>query len=77
MKKKNHFWLRLGSALLDISAIYCIASLMQILIYKFAFIAFGYLFITVFIAYYFLSYLLLDGRTPAKIFTALKITRDR
>jgi uncharacterized RDD family membrane protein YckC len=74
MKKKNHFWLRLGSALLDISAIYCLASLMQLLIYKFAFIAFGYLFIVVFIAYYFLSYLLMKGRTPAKIFTRLKVT---
>jgi uncharacterized RDD family membrane protein YckC len=70
---KNHFRLRLVSALLDISAIYCIASLLQVLIYKFTFIAFGNIFIGVFIAYYFLSYIVLDGRTPAKIFTGLKI----
>ena len=75
MKRKTYFWSRLGSFLLDISAIYCVAMLTQILVYQFTFIAFGNIIIGVFIGYYFLSYLLLDGQTPAKLFTGLKIVR--
>jgi len=75
MKRKSHFWLRLVSVFIDISAIYCITSLCQVLIYYFTFITFGNILIGVFIGYYFLSYILLEGRTLAKIFTGLCIVR--
>jgi len=75
MGNRNHFWLRFISAILDISTIFCIASLSQLLINRHTFIGFGTLFIMVFIGYYFLSYLFLEGRTPPKILTGLKIIR--
>lgn len=74
MKNYHHFWRRTVSTLLDSSAIYCIALFSQVLIYKFTFIAFGNIFIGVFIAYFFLSYTIFKGRTPAKILIGLKIT---
>jgi hypothetical protein len=75
MRKKNYFWLRLVSSLLDFSAIYCIALLFQRLLYQVTFISFGNFLIGIFISYFFLSYILLGGKTPAKIFTGLKVIK--
>ena len=74
VRVKYYFRLRVISALLDVSAIYCLASIAQSLIYTFTFISFTDIFSCVFIAYYFISYLLMDGRSPAKVFTGLRIT---
>lgn len=72
-KKRLHFWLRLSSALIDISIIYCGSILLQTLIWKFTFVEFGDIFITTFLVYYFTSLLIFEGRTPAKILTGIKV----
>jgi len=73
MKTRRLLWLRTLSTLLDVSAIYCISGLMQVLLYQFTFICFGNIFTGVFICYYFLFYLFMNGRTPGKVFTNLRI----
>lgn len=73
MKKSSYLWLRFVSTILDIAVIFSFASLLQFILYKFTFCPFSIIFISTFIAYYLLSYHYLDGRTPAKVFTNLKV----
>jgi uncharacterized RDD family membrane protein YckC len=67
------FGLRLSSTLIDLSIIYCLSILSQALIYTFAFLSFSLIFTISFLLYYFISYWLLKGSTPAKLLTGLKI----
>ena len=62
---------------LDFTAIYCLTSLIQMLIIQFTYITFSKILICVFICYYFFSYLLLEGRTPAKLFSGLKVISNK
>lgn len=73
MKKQSFFWCRLFAVLLDGSAIYCLSSIFQVVLYNFFFISFLYLFIVTFIVYYSLSYFLMKGRTPGKLFSRIRI----
>lgn len=73
MKNKIHIWARLIATFIDLSAIYCVALLFQILIYQFSFIPFGLIFITVLIFYYTLSYYYTNGFTPSKYLAGIRI----
>lgn len=74
-QSKTFFWLRFSSTIIDLSVIYCISILLQFLIWKFTFIRLGDLYIYVFCIYFSLSYYFLKGKSPAKIFTGLKIIK--
>ena len=71
--KKSYFWLRFASTAIDLSIIYCISIIFQFFIWKYTFIRFCDLFICVFFIYYLSSYILLKGKSPAKLLTGLKI----
>jgi uncharacterized RDD family membrane protein YckC len=73
--KKIFFGLRLASVIVDISAIYCISALIQASLLKLIFVEFSSLFIVCFLFYYILCYQLLNGRTPGKVLTNIKIAR--
>src|SRR5579863_5010299 len=75
MKVKSFFWLRVGSTLIDLSIIYCAAIVLQLIIGRFVFIAFVDMFVSTFLIYYVLSYLLFLGRTPAKMLTGIRVFR--
>lgn len=77
IKTQALFWLRLSSTLIDLAIIYCISILLQALIWKFTFVDLWNIFTAIFILYYFVAYLTLKGRTPAKILTGLKITANQ
>lgn len=76
MKKSGYlFWLRLVAVLIDLAIIYCIAILLETLIRQFIFMDFINLFVSTFLFYYFFSYWLLKGRTPAKLLTGIKVVK--
>lgn len=73
---KSYFWLRFVSTAIDLSIIYCISIIFQFFIWKYTFIRFCDLFICVFFIYYLSSYILLKGKSPAKLLTGLKIVNS-
>lgn len=76
MKKKNTLlWLRFVATIIDLAFIYCIASLLEILLYKYPVATFRYIFVAAFILYYVISYLFLRERTPAKMFVGIKVVK--
>jgi len=74
-RTKLLFWLRLSSTLIDLLIIYCLSIILQTLIYTFTFLSFPLIFIISFLLYYFISYRLLKGSTPAKLLTGVKIVK--
>jgi len=77
MTRSNlYFGLRLLSTIIDLSIIYCLSIILQALIYTFTFLSFPLIFIISFLLYYFISYLLLRGSTPAKLLTGLKMVKQ-
>ncbi len=70
---KSYFWLRFISTVFDLSNIYCISIIFQFLIWKFTYVRFCDIFVSTFVVYYFISYILLNGVSPAKSLTGLKI----
>ena len=77
MKRKSLFWRRLTSTVIDLSLIYSISILLQMVIWNFTFVSFSNIFITSFLLYYFISYWLLKGSTLAKQLTGIKIVREK
>lgn len=76
MKSKNSLLLlRFTATVIDLAIIYCIATLLQILLYKYSVVNFSYIFVTAFILYYIVSYLFLRERTPAKMFVGIKVVK--
>ncbi len=73
MKRKSLCWLRLASTFIDISLVYSISICLRPLIWKFIYIDLDKIFVGVFLLYYLIDYLLLKGRTPAKILTGLRV----
>ncbi len=73
VKKQSFLWLRMVSVLIDFSAIYSITILLAALIYTIVYIDYDTILIIVFIAYYFVSYLFFDGKTPAKSITGIEV----
>ena len=73
MKKKSNLLLRGVSVILDMAAVYSLASILQAAIYQVTFYPFVVIFVMTLMSYYFLSSLLFEGRTPAKVFTNLKV----
>ena len=76
MKNKPFYFRRIVTTIIDLSLIYCISLLLQPIIYKVDFEKNIDIFIFVFLLYYSLSYSFLNGRTPAKILTSLKIIKQ-
>lgn len=72
-KGKSYFWLRLASTVIDLSVIYCLSIIIQLFIFKFAFVRLYDLFVFIFCVYYTVTYFLLKGCSPAKLLTGLKI----
>lgn len=75
-KNKSLFLVRLASTTLDLATIYSLAILLQALSLKFIFVKFSTLIIVVFLLYYFLSYVILSGRTPAKYLTEIEVVKN-
>jgi uncharacterized RDD family membrane protein YckC len=75
MKARPFLLLRLSSALIDLSVIYSLAVLFQMLIGNFTFISFGDIFIWSFLVYFFISYWFLKGQTIAKLLTGIRVVK--
>ena len=76
MKKKNPLlWLRFIATIIDFAIIYCITSLLHVLLYNYPVVNLSYIFVAVFILYYTVSYLFLRERTPAKMFVGIKVVK--
>lgn len=76
MKNKNPLlWLRFIATIIDLAFIYCITSLLQILLYQYPDANFSYIFVAAFILYYVISYLFFRERTPAKMFVGIKVVK--
>ncbi len=74
MKKgTGHFWLRFASALIDLSAIYCLSIIIRFMVWHFGFVGLASVFTAVYLAYWPAAYLLLRGRSPAKLLTGLSL----
>lgn len=77
MKKgKSYFWLRFVSTVIDLSIIYCISIIFQFFIWKYTFVRLCDIFVCIFGIYYQAFYILLNGITPAKLLTGLKIVNS-
>jgi len=72
-KRKSYFWLRLVSTIIDLAIIYCLSILFQFIIFQFTFARLCDIFVAFFCLYYTSSYIFLEGRSPAKLLTGLKI----
>jgi len=76
MKKMNPLlWLRFIATIIDFAIIYCITSLLHVLLYNYPVVNPSYIFVAVFILYYTASYLFLRERTPAKMFVGIKVVK--
>jgi hypothetical protein len=74
MKPKLFFWSRIWSALIDLSVVYSLSLLLQMLIWEFTFIGFPIIFASTFLFYYLICYLFFKGKTLAKFLTNLSVT---
>jgi len=71
--RKSYFWLRFVSTVIDLSIIYCLSIIFQFFIWKYTFVRPCDIFVCTFCIYYLSSYILLNGISPAKLLTGLKI----
>lgn len=73
MKPKLLFFRRACSVLIDLSAVYSAAVLLQALIYLFTFVEFSTIFVTTLLVYYVMCYWLGDGQTPGRRLTRITV----
>lgn len=75
MKKQYLFRRRIASAIIDLAFIYCISIILKYLLNTFVFADFTNIFVVALIGYYTLTSMFINGRTPAKILTGLKVVQ--